>query len=284
MELGSFVGAGGLRIAYRTWAPRSPRAPRATVVISHTAFDHSARYDEFARVLVRRGMTVWAHDHRGHGHSDGDHGVIDRLESATEDLRQVVDLATADHGSPCFVVGHSVGAVIGLRYAVDYQDQLTGFVSVAATLDSTPAPFPLRLLSDALHLDRVGAAISPRFPLLSIDLDHMTGDPVEIAAHREDPLVHHGRLPMRTASEIAKANRELGAKRLADFHVPLLVLHGERDPIAEPRLSRQLHDRVSSDDRELAIYDDLHHDLFHEVKPARGHFEEKIAGWIDARA
>lgn len=283
MELGSFVGEGGLRIAYRTWAPRSPRAPRAAVVIVHTALDHSARYDEFARLLVRRGMTVWAHDQRGHGHSDGAAGVIDRLEHATADLGRVVELAKRDHTAPCFVVAHSMGAVVALSYALDHQDELAGLVTTAATLDSTPAPLPLRLLGDLLHLDRVGAMITPRFPLLAFPSDGITTDAAEAEAHRSDPLVHHGRMPMRTASELAVAIRGALARRLHELHVPLLALHGADDPIVGPAASIRLHDRVGSTDRTVTIFDELRHDLFHEMQPARGRILEQIANWIEER-
>lgn len=283
MHLGSFVGEGGLRIAYRSWAPRSPRAPRAAVVIVHTALDHSARYDEFARLLVRRGMTVWAHDQRGHGHSDGAAGIIDRLEYATADLGQVVDLATRDHDAPCFVVGHSMGAVVALSYALDHQDELAGLVTTSATLDSTPAPLPLRLLGDLLHLDRVAARITPRFPLLAFPSSVITSDAAEAEAHETDPLIHHGRMPMRTASELAVAIRGALSKRLHELHVPLFALHGADDQIVGPHASARLHDQVGSKDRTFEVFEDLRHDLFHESQPARGRVMEQIANWIEAR-
>jgi acylglycerol lipase len=282
-ELGSFVGDGGVRIAYRTWSPRSPRSPRATVVIVHTALDHSARYDQFARVLVGRGFTVWAHDQRGHGHSDGDAGVIDHLGRAVADVGHMVGLARGEHHAPCFLVGHSLGAVIALTYALDHQDELAGVVTTAVTSDSSAAPFPLRIATDVLKLDRLGGRLAPRFPLIAVDSAEISGDADEAEAHRTDPLVHHGRLPMRTATEIAKANRLLSKQRLADFHVPLLVVHGADDPISPPRSSTRLHAAAGSADKTLVIHDGLRHDLFHETKPARGRVLAEIADWIDER-
>ncbi|MDQ8046314.1 MAG: lysophospholipase [Solirubrobacteraceae bacterium] len=284
MELGSFVGDGGPRIAYRTWSPRSPRAPRATVVVVHTALDHSARYDGFAKELVRRGFTVWAHDQRGHGHSDGDAGVIDDLGHAASDVGRMVDLARREHGTPCFLVGHSLGAVIGLVYAVDHQDQLAGVVTTSVTIDSSAAPLPLRLATDVFKLDRLGGLLAPRFPLIAFDSADISGDADEVEAHRTDPLVHHGRLPMRTATEIARGNRHLDRARLASFGLPLLAVHGGRDSISPPRSSTRLVDAVGSADKTVAIHDDLHHDLFHEQQPARARVLGQIADWIDERA
>lgn len=283
MQLGSFVGEGGLRISYRSWSPRSPRAPRAAVVVVHTALDHSARYDEFARLLVHRGMTVWAHDQRGHGHSDGPAGVIDRFAHATADLGQLVDLARADHHAPCFVVGHSMGALVALGYAIDHQDGLAGLVTTSATLDTNPAPMPLRL-GELLHLDRLAAFVTPRFPLLAFPSASFTTDAVEARAHEADPLIHHGRMPMRTASELATAIRGVIARRLHELRLPLLALHGAEDPIVPPSASTRLHDTVASGDRTLTIVDDLRHDLFHESQPGRSRVLDQIVDWIDERA
>lgn len=254
------------------------------MVIVHTALDHSARYDGFARLLVSRGLTVWAHDQRGHGHSDGDAGVIDHMASAVADVAHLVELARGDHDTPCFLVGHSVGAVIGLTYALANPDALAGVVTTAITLDSSAAPLPMRLMSDVLHLDRLGAALAPKFPLLAIDTGDLTTDEHEAEAHRTDPLVHHARLPMRTASEIARANRALGKAQLARLELPLLALHGTADVISPPASSVQLDAAAGSADKTLTLYDGLRHDLFHEAQPARGQLLEQIVDWIDERA
>ena len=42
-------------------------APRAVVQILHGLAEHAGRYRRFAQVLNRKGLSVVAHDHRGHG-------------------------------------------------------------------------------------------------------------------------------------------------------------------------------------------------------------------------
>jgi len=49
----------------------APFAGRAEVVLAHGAGEHSGRYGHVAKALTEHGYSVWALDHRGHGHSDG---------------------------------------------------------------------------------------------------------------------------------------------------------------------------------------------------------------------
>ena len=82
-----------------------------------------------AGALVADGYAVHALDHRGHGRSDGPRALIDRLDNAVADLDQVVVQALAEHpGTPVYLLGHSMGATIALRYAFLHQDRLAGLI------------------------------------------------------------------------------------------------------------------------------------------------------------
>lgn len=120
-------GAGGLRIYWQSWAGQS--APRAVVVIAHGASEHSGRYRHVAERLVGEGYAVYALDHRGHGRSGGPRPVIDRMENAVADLDSLIVLAADAHpGSQVFLLGHSMGGAISLRYAMAHQERLAGLI------------------------------------------------------------------------------------------------------------------------------------------------------------
>src|SRR5690242_19424701 len=110
-------GVGGLRLFGQSWLPEG--AVRAVVVIAHGAGEHSSRYAHVAARLVGEGYAVYALDHRGHSRSEGPRAVIDRMDNAVLDLDQLVMLATSEHpGVPVFLLGHTMGGTISVRYAI----------------------------------------------------------------------------------------------------------------------------------------------------------------------
>jgi alpha-beta hydrolase superfamily lysophospholipase len=63
MDERTFVDAHGVEIFIRRWTIDDPRA---LVLISHGASEHSGRYERFARALNEAGFAAVALDHRGH--------------------------------------------------------------------------------------------------------------------------------------------------------------------------------------------------------------------------
>ena len=57
-------------------------APRRTVILVHGYGEHIGRYEGVAAMLVGGGAVVWGLDHAGHGHSDGERGLIASLDAA----------------------------------------------------------------------------------------------------------------------------------------------------------------------------------------------------------
>ena len=89
------------------------------MVIAHGAGEHSGRYAHVAARLIAEGFAVYAIDHRGHGRSEGPRALIDRIDNAVADLDSLTVLAASKHpAAPLFLLGHSMGGAISLRYAM----------------------------------------------------------------------------------------------------------------------------------------------------------------------
>ncbi len=101
---------------------------------------------------------------------------------------------------------------------------------------------------------------------LGIDAGALTRDPKALEAYREDPMVT-GRATVRWGTEsLDTVNRvREGMDRI---ETPLLVLHGESDPLNLVRGARELFDALPGDDKTLRTYPGVHHephnDLGHE--------------------
>jgi acylglycerol lipase len=271
---GQFAGAKGLGIYWQSWQEEVPR--RAVVVISHGAGEHSSRYRHVAIELAELGYPVYALDHRGHGRSGGRRALVDRLDNAVADLDVLIGLARRQQpGVPLFLLGHSLGGTIALRYVLQHQDSLDGLIlsGPVAAIDLPPAP--LRLAAMAL------SAVAPWMPVLAVDPATISRDPREVEAYRTDPLVHHGKLPVRTVAEIASAT-EAFPEQVPSLTLPLLLVHGSEDRLAPVEGSRMVHERASSEDNTLKIYDGLFHEVLNELAEDRARVLADIFAWLHA--
>jgi acylglycerol lipase len=267
------TGAGGRQIFWRAWTADAP--PTAMVVLSHGAGEHSGRYEHVAARLVSAGYAVYALDHRGHGRSEGPRALLERVDLAVADLDQLVVLARSAHpGTPVFLLGHSMGAMIALRYAAVHQDRLSGLIVTGALAAVDDVPAALRLIG------RVLSAVAPRTPLIAIDPALVSRDPVVVDDYRNDPLVYHGKLPARTAAEIADTVQALPVT-VGAISVPTLIMYGTADGLCPPAGSVMLGERIGSPDRTVKAYDGLFHEILNE--PEREAVLDDICEWLSAR-
>lgn len=98
---------------------------RGVIQINHGLAEHALRYARFADVLARRGFHVYAHDHRGHGHTRAPDAPPRRFaarngsKAVIADVDAVHDLIAQEHpGLPVIVFGHSMGGLITMNYVL----------------------------------------------------------------------------------------------------------------------------------------------------------------------
>lgn len=269
---GRFAGACGLEIYWQAWLPEGE--PRAVVLIAHGGAEHSGRYAWTAGELVARGHAVYALDHRGHGRSEGTRAYVDRLAHAVADLHVLSGLARERHpDAPAFLLGHSMGGLIALEYAVRHQDELNGLV-LSAPLAVLEANVVARGAARALSV------VAPRLPIYKIDATTVSRNPEVVSAYERDPLNHRGRLPARTVGELMSATTSL-PERLPTLRLPILSLYGSADRLVSTKGSLVVETRCESDDCTVRGYDGLYHELLNE--PERDRVLSDIANWVEAR-
>jgi acylglycerol lipase len=269
---GTFAGAGGVEIYWQAWEGESPRA---TLVLAHGAAEHSGRYAHVAAPLNAAGYSVLALDHRGHGHSSGPRALIDRLENAVADLHTLVGQAREESGGRPFLLGHSMGGLLATAYAIRHGEEIEGLLlsgPVAALEAASPWT---RLMSKAL------SGLAPGVGVYQVDVNAISRDPDEVRRYEQDPLIFHGKLPVRTVAEIAGEVGEL-PERAAAISMPILIMHGTADRIAPPEGARMLHECVSSEDRTLTMYEGLYHEILNE--PEKETVIAQIVDWLGAHA
>lgn len=269
---GRFAGAAGVEIFWRAWLPIGE--PRAVVVLAHGAGEHLGRYEHVAARLVSEEYAVYALDHRGHGRSDGPRALIDRVANAVTDIDQLVVRAASEHpGSSVFLLGHSMGGCLAVSYAINRQDRLQGLLlsGPLAALDAAPAP--VRLIARGL------SAVAPRLGVFSVDASLVSRDPEVVRAYQDDPLVHHGKLPVRTVAELGAAVDSFPGA-VGAITVPTLIMYGTADQLAPPAGSVMLSERISSADKTTIPYEGLYHEIFNE--PEQQRVMDDMCAWLVA--
>jgi alpha-beta hydrolase superfamily lysophospholipase len=259
-EEGRFAGG---RLFYRRWLPGA--TPRGHVVLSHGFAEHSGRYHHVAAVLTDAALSVWAPDHRGHGHSEGTRADIGTVSVAVADLGLFVDVVReqAPEG-PLFLVGHSMGGLIATAFAEEHQDRLAGLALSGALLHVAP--------------EVVGLADLDEIPDLGL-ADLVSSDPAVVQAYKDDPLVYLGPPPrgfLRAAGQVEDVRDALGRLTL-----PLLVMHGSSDVLVSPQALKDVVARVSSQDLTARLWPGLWHEIFNE--PAGPAVLQVLQNWIAER-
>ena len=175
---------------------------------------------------------VIAVDLLGHGASSPP-PEVPTLADYAEALRAVLD----DLGvAKAAVVGHSMGALVALEFALTYPDRTTGVVAVNAVFCRTAA----QRAAIAARVDELdgGATLPDWGPTLARWFDapvpeHLRATAADTRALLEaiDPVGY-----TRTYRLFAEADGEHGL-RLADLAVPALFLTGADDPNSTPAMS-----------------------------------------------
>ncbi len=237
-------------IVARSW--RDPSAsPRFVAVLVHGYGEHIGRYDHVAAALIANGAVVYGSDHIGHGKSGGERVLIDDFEHVVADVDQVVQTAIEEWpGLPVVLIGHSMGGMIGARYAQEHGDRLTAVVlSGAAVGDFT-------LVEQLLELDEI-----PEIPL---DPAILSRDPAVGEAYAADPLVWHGsfkRPTLAAMSATIAAITEDGS--VGDL--PLLWVHGVDDQLVPIEGTRLGIEALHGPTFEQHAYDGARHEVFNET-------------------
>ncbi len=271
-DTGTFVGKGGTEIFFQSWTVANPRG---VLVIAHGLGEHSGRYGNIIERLKGGGVSIYALDHRGHGKSGGRKGHVDSFMDFIYDLKIYINLVRDENRkAPLILLGHSMGGVIALKYALTYPDDVNSLILSSAGL--VPAfEVPKLKLS-------MGKFFSKHMPSLTLsnglkpeDLSH---DASVVQAYIKDPLVHD-RITARWSTEYLDTAAEC-IERSSGLKMPLLVFHGQGDRIVDYRASETVFKKASAKNKELHIFPDLYHETMNEVVQDRKKVLDMAAGWI----
>jgi acylglycerol lipase len=244
-------------------------------MIVHGLGEHSGRYLNLVNHFVPMGFAVYGMDHPGHGKSEGARKYVDRFEDFIDNVKAYfVRIQGWQAGKPVFLVGHSMGGLIGAVYLLDHQAGLKG-----AILSGPSVKIPGNISPLTVFIGKMLVALMPRLGLIKTAPEGVSRDPAVVKAYIDDALVYKGKTTARLAAEMLKAMQRVSSEA-GKITLPILILQGGADWIVDPAGARMLYELVSSADKEIKVYDGLYHEVYNE--PEHPQVLRDVELWIAA--
>jgi pimeloyl-ACP methyl ester carboxylesterase len=219
--------------SYSVYPPRS-EAARATVVLIHGVGMNRSVWSPQIDALTQSYRVV-VYDMLGHGDS--------ALPSATATLdeyaAQLKALLDAMRIERAHVVGHSMGALVALEFALRHPRRTLSVVALNAVYDRTPAQ------REAVMARAATLGDAPLETGVDATLSRWFGEPVpahltQAAQAVRALLLSVDPVGYARAYRLFACSDDAHVGRLASLAVPALFLTGECDPNSSPAMSRAM--------------------------------------------
>ncbi|XP_034393579.1 monoglyceride lipase isoform X1 [Cyclopterus lumpus] len=276
-DLQHIVNADGLHLFCRYWEPAAP--PRALVFIVHGAGEHCGPYDEIAQKLKGLSLLVFAHDHVGHGQSEGDRMNVKDFQFYIRDSLQHVDLMKSRHPDlPVFIVGHSMGGAISILTACERPGDFAGVVLIAPMVQMNPdsaTPFKVFLAKVLNHM-------VPSITLGTMESKWISRDQKQVEAYDTDELNNHGGVRVSFAMQLMGATARI-EREIPTISWPFLLLHGDDDKLCDIRGSKMMYEKTPGADKKLKVFEGGYHALHHDLPEVAESVLKDVTSWIADR-
>lgn len=270
---GNFKGLKDLTLYYQGWLP--DQAPKAILLIVHGLAEHSGRYKNVVEYFVPKGYAVYGFDQRGHGRSEGARCYIDSFQDLVTDLHIFVTMVRNFHpGLKLFLVGHSIGATLSMAYAVQHPGEPSGLILSGLVLKPGESITPVMKV-----MARVLSVLFPKMGISAIDASAVSKDRAVVDAYVNDPLVYRGKISARMGAELLNLMEKYLYPRLGELKLPLLIMHGTEDRLANKEGSVMLNKKAASPDKTLKLYDGYYHEIYNE--PERNQVFSDVEVWLE---
>jgi alpha-beta hydrolase superfamily lysophospholipase len=265
--------ADGCKLFLRSWVTDSSDV----LLILHGLGGHSGWYINMGDTLAARGLTIYADDHRGFGHSEGLPGHIDKYATLVEDCHALVSEIHRRHPDrKIYVLGHSMGGIYTTHLAAKYGQSLAGILHLNPWVEDSS-----RLsLGTTLSILVGGLFKSKRYFQVMGGTETMTMRQEAIEMLNADPYWRR----KQTASFLFQILlMRMAVLNLAkQITLPVLVMQAGQDKAILAAGTRRLYEALASSDKTWKGYEEFSHDSEFEEEHSR--MDSDIAAWIGKHA
>lgn len=242
----SFVNsADGTRLRLAHWGETGRE-----VLLVHGLAEHAGRYEHVGAAFAAAGMRLTLVELRGHGHSGGKRGHVDRWSDYIADVQ-----AAASTLQPGWaLLAHSMGGLVAL-------DGLREALTPSRTgLSNALVGVRVKLPAWKAFAGKVLSRILPALPMKNeIDPAQLSRDLEVGKTYLADPLVFDTATPRWYTEMLAALER---VNNHPTYPLPLAFFVGDDDQITDPVRNQELAKKHNA---QLVVYPGFRHELVNEI-------------------
>uniref|UniRef100_UPI00398F6BCB monoglyceride lipase-like isoform X2 n=1 Tax=Pristiophorus japonicus TaxID=55135 RepID=UPI00398F6BCB len=267
-DLPHLINADGNYLFCRYWMPKSQ--PRALVMLIHNAGEHCGRYQRIIAMLLKQSLFVFAHDHIGHGQSEGPRMMVPDFRIYIRDCLQHLDMFKKMYPTlKLYLFSVSMGGLMAIYILHDRPEDIAGAIFIAPLLLMNPeSATPLKMF-----MAKVMYHVLPNLPMGYIDPRLTSRDESQVRNYIVDPLVYHGPVRVSFAFEVLNALTKI-EKLLPSITTPILILHGDADSLSDIRGSYIMYGKV---------FEQCFHELQNEMPSVIDEVLQIMELWLEKR-
>lgn len=257
-----------------------PVQPRAVILALHGGMAHAGDYVTPALYFRERGFATVSYDMCGHDRKK--RVDIPGFDSFLDDGELFLKWVKRNYpGLPVFVMGHSMGALIGTWLGLERfprDRDIQGFI--------VSSPYYVNAIKVAPILVSLSAVLAKLFPRAKVPLasltDVLTHDTAITARHHADERDHirATEVSFRFAHALQQAQAGLAGK-LSAWRYPMFAVVAGNDKLADAGAVEAMLKTVRPELLDYHFYPDNYHENFNEIN--RGEIFSTLLAWMETR-
>lgn len=303
MEVKELVLDDGYVIHYRLWKCKGEQ--KAIVHINHGMAEHSERYNDFASFLNKKGISVYAQDHMGHGMSakDGMLGYFGENNGWDKVVNHAISLSSyivkTNVDTPLFLFGHSMGSFIA-RCIIERESSMydgaiiMGSASYSKLIGCIGKSIALRSIkkNGPVFIDKKLDELSfgsynKKFDKTGSSFQWLSRDNQSVLKYENDPLcgfVCTNSFYRDVIDGLEEANNPKLIENISK-DLSILIISGTDDPVGAYskgiKKVHKLYQQAKIEDLTLKLVDGARHELLNEINNIETY--EYLLNWINKR-
>ncbi len=218
------------------------------VLLIHGLLASPAELRDYGEHLVQQGYTVMGVRLKGHGSSP--YALRNQTwEDWYASVLRGFNILKA-HCKHIFISGFSTGGALALKLASEQYPEIIGICAVAV---------PLKFINPAFMLVSLLHGVNKLVDWVS----SYEGITPFIENGTEHPLINYRHVPVKSLYELRRLIQDMD-----DFlplcNIPVLILHGEHDPIVSASSASEIMDKLATKNKQLKIIDSNRHGILME--------------------